>query len=854
MKIFANKKNILLWLLFVFCGYFSCFSQQNTIISTDPRNNSQGQPIANNPGRPEAVNRFNWMNSGLHFYHFPSFVDLNHVYDNPFFTDNLELSSINFHIRPFGSLDRNESVCDFHPEDGWELIHKNNGFKLDEATLMDQSWDSYRRKAPYIVLYNKYSGLLRVLSAWDESFVGSSFLQTEMKLWLPSNAPTNLYGYSGILSNNDSIVRPLDQSTRINRITATSAPVAEGSFWCTDFFVTYDPCVKFYRSGLEFNFQSFTQADLTLSGRLLGTSVPLDGSGNSPLLNGNGRDFLQSVYKDEYNMANTGMLIWNKQQALVEKYRSPQRSWLEDLGITAVGALLNGAGGYLDKVFNSALTPVATKLVTQLGINEKINVGLNIFAQSAKSINASLFPENKIPNIGFIEAEMAITGTYQSEVPIPGAGFTIAMPGSAGTNDPSVTPIQKYPAYNEALGVFTLLKTPLLKIARATSDWVFDMEWAPGRWSPCYRCEYILQLDENSLLYAFNPASEVDLDKTKILASLWVVDNHDKSYTDERGDNMCSTMTRQYLVEDNNPYVSRYYYSTSFIPLSCIGKMSFTRYYDTRMYEMLKGGFLNCEKPLIKLLVHFVSKPNKYGKVVRRLMEFTYPLDVVEPFQRLDNLYKDEFLAYNPYNSTMTMTLDTTFSQTNFTVSKSYSYWNNVVINGNLSTAPGVNVTITAANEITIQPGVEISPNIHLKVDVPTECTPLSPVSDEYINQFCTCNEYKANAYDNTKKYAVQLAERQKANKESNELFIETFPNPVLDRASIHINLTEEALTSVTITNVLGQIVYKPIDNMILPKGERTIYQEFLNTEKGVYFINLITPSKQVTQKIVVIK
>lgn len=53
----------------------------------------------------------------------------------------------------------------FHPKDGWELLHKNNGFEPDEVTKITDPL--LNRVGPYFMLYNRYTGKLRVLASFD---------------------------------------------------------------------------------------------------------------------------------------------------------------------------------------------------------------------------------------------------------------------------------------------------------------------------------------------------------------------------------------------------------------------------------------------------------------------------------------------------------------------------------------------------------------------------------------------------------------------------------------------------------------------------------------------------------------
>ena len=260
-------------------------------------------------------------------------------------------------------------------------------------------------------------------------------------------------------------------------------------------------------------------ADLTMSGRLIATEVPLDGSGNSPLLNR--EDFLTAVYKDGFDV-NGGALTYSNIDKLVEKYKAPISDPLKKAAIDIFKAALKGGAGALDKnvigkgaaiIFNDAFDGLPF-------YEDQKSVGLGIAAAGAKALSAELFPEHKVPNISFIEAEMALTGNINDEIPMNNGSNIMVEPGSYNSNSATW---QYYPLYNKPLGLFALLETPKVIKSTYTEDFKYD---EPLCWVNDYRpghATYIysrFKFDYNTFKYKFNPNAEVNVAETKIYAAL----------------------------------------------------------------------------------------------------------------------------------------------------------------------------------------------------------------------------------------------------------------------------------------------------------------------------------------------
>jgi hypothetical protein len=370
----------------------------NGIISTDP-----SLPI--NQSRPEMKNYFNWMNSAFSVYH-PSGAywggtNIPFQVTNPYYTADAYLANLNYYNFLFA--DRVPSNLDFRPEDGWELIHKGNGYDVDETTLLATADN---RVGPYFILYNKYTGTLRTFAAFSNIGVN------DVMLTIMQYKKTAGLSYSGLFNKYENVIAPLDQPTNVSQIIQGSPATISGQFFSSDFKMNYDPCVCNYNSSIYIDFKVKNEGSIRLDGRLVGTNVPLDGSGNSPLLNG--REFLTAVNSQNFSVKG-GMLTYNNIDKLVAKYKTSNDLFTELL-LASVKSILGGVAKPFEDILDKPATNLLTKSFggsTILGtkLKDTLKVSLGGIGAATGYLGSLLGSGRKVPNISFIEAEMALSGT-----------------------------------------------------------------------------------------------------------------------------------------------------------------------------------------------------------------------------------------------------------------------------------------------------------------------------------------------------------------------------------------------------------------------------------------------------------
>ena len=82
---------------------------------------------------------------------------------------------------------------------------------------------------------------------------------------------------------------------------------------------------------------------------------------------------------------------------------------------------------------------------------------------------------------------------------------------------------------------------------------------------------------------------------------------------------------------------------------------------------------------------------------------------------------------------------------------------------------------------------------------------------------------------------------------------ISIYPNPVNDIATLSFTTTEKSKTVISITNILGEIVYLNEIGKII-SGQHIMPISTSEITEGLYFVNLITSNRIITKKITIVK
>ncbi len=451
------KRPLLFVLLVVIKLYAAAQTCAPNGITTNP-----SAPVNNQV--PAKVNTFNWLSQ---------VYGLNWIYDNsnaimsPFFqTDN----AITNHF-----IDNPE----MQPADGWELIRRDFGF-MDNGQPTNPVGGN-----PYLVLYNKYTGILRVFVARGDQAPFNG-VQVFIKFHLQTPMQTSL------LSQSRTLV-PVDKFTRGPIIDAVSQFNNDYQRWFyADFNMIYDPCTCLYESKLHIGVFLVNSSNISLEGSTNGELVSMNN--NQGTVNNAGRMWTLG------NIAEGSKKLGSFYKSL-NSYKTQEKQ----------------------NVDNSPL-PAAAKAAKKTAIESLAN-----------SVNSSSFLRNGLGAFPFIGEAVSLldffvgggkksTGPTTVKVMPMTINMTTRFQGqitalfsykdiifwNPGSNNASFN-LNEYPYYNEVMGNFNLLRTPRV-LVRSTHQMYTNPENPRQRY--VHRTQSF-RLPDN-LEYIINPASGLEVQDLKV--------------------------------------------------------------------------------------------------------------------------------------------------------------------------------------------------------------------------------------------------------------------------------------------------------------------------------------------------
>ena len=320
-------------------------------------------------------------------------------------------------------MDRFEGKVDT-PGDGWELIRRDLGY--DDAGNPDKTTN------PTLILYNRYSSVLRVFTAVGD--LQNGYQLAEIKLYFGA---TQQYK-AGTLNRLSALGVALEDTEPNNNpeFVAVARYLNGRSKWfVADFPMDYDPCVCQFNSGLQIDVNLISQADVRLIGKTTGMLATAS-SGTSST----GADFDRGI--PFIRKANGVLGAGGKSYDNIDKFS------------TKMSSLFPGKASALTLFQNASKTGDFLKT----GLKGLPYVGaamsmLDYFMGGGKDAGAG--PVTMQP----MTIEMSTTTTRTITTNNWATGVTFYNPGNRLS---SSIPSRK-PFYNEAMGVFSLLKKPVVE-------------------------------------------------------------------------------------------------------------------------------------------------------------------------------------------------------------------------------------------------------------------------------------------------------------------------------------------------------------------------------------------------------
>lgn len=503
--------------MFSLLSWVQLFAQYPAIngISTDPAN-----PINNQ--LPALRNTFfNWQDPNYQV--------------QPINTDCIRGSLIE---SPFFKIDNLEDLRDSKDmlwEDGWELIRR--GFGLDE--LNSNTVDPV--PSLYLILYNKYTGVLRILAKICRG-ADYNAVKITLKFDQTTTMKTDLLEFSrGDISALDKTFTTTDYATGANYINDNT------KWFYADFPMMYDPCTGSYKSKLNIITQLITTSQIALEGSIAGDIYTKDVGGKAEIQNNQ-----RLGWKDVGQFIN-GKYTQGWQS--IGNFKAAAQNFIQNA---------ENYGGYDKAVRKDAIAALSDWMkakdflktgIASVPLLTSAFSLINFFVGGGKNGAATGPTEVKLLPLS-VNLQTKLNGNMSTVNQYHDVKFT--NPGSKDANlDPSI-----YPYYNEVLGIFNLIETPSIKWVRSTEKLNSWLNYSNTN------ADYDVNVDlfkmvDGTFKWVLNPAANLSIDEMKI--ALVVEGQYTPSYFQQVGweDHKMSNFTYEGLDATSNGEMFRTNYVNS---------------------------------------------------------------------------------------------------------------------------------------------------------------------------------------------------------------------------------------------------------------------------------------------------
>ena len=405
-------------------------------IETDP-------PRASNTQYPLRTNTFNWYNGAAEAgrsYNINWTAPSNPTIRLPWEqTDNDRLTHI---------LGRRDT-----PAQGWQLIKHDMGYSNLGVALT-------AIKNPYIVIYNRYTGTLRVFVAMGEIAPGYSF--AEIKLFFDGGGPRK----AGTLNRASGLGVALEDMPIGAGPTLAAVIGHQNEFrkwFFADFSMEYDPCTCLFDSKFSVQINLVDVMNVQLRGLSTGTLM----TANQPT----GASFESNEQRQSpfsFNKIGNTIDKGKKTYNTINSFASGVRSILNVTGTntgTSPTAKLSALASLQAALSQSNFLKAGLSSVPYIGAAVS---ALDFFLGGGKEEAAPAQPLALQPMT--IEFSTETKGTIEANRLY--GNITFNNPGTPPPSTTSISIPEQYPYYNEALGVFSLLRRPTVDmVITQTVDW-----------------------------------------------------------------------------------------------------------------------------------------------------------------------------------------------------------------------------------------------------------------------------------------------------------------------------------------------------------------------------------------------
>lgn len=501
---------------------------------------------------------------------------------------------------PFYKIDNLEELReskDMKWEDGWELIRRGFGLTEQNTYTIDPA------QHLYLILYNKYTGILRVLLKTCRG-VDYNAAKITIKFNPLSQIKTDLIEFSR------GSVSALDKKFNTTIYAAGAKYINDDTKWFyADFPMMYDPCACLYSSKINIISELISTSNIMIEGGITGDIYTKDVGGKAqvqkPGSTGwqNVSGFVNGKLATSYGSVNN--------------FVAQSQKFAENIGkidTTNKKSALDNLGNFLKS-------------------NQFLKAGLNAipWIQSAMSLfdifigggKTSSGPQEVKVLPLTVNLTAKLSGTLQTTMQYHDIQFT--NPGSKNAQlDPDA-----YPYYNETLGVFNLIKTPVAFYELA-GEGRCDARRCYGPYK-----KYKFRFDSDSLLYVLNPASQMTIQNMK--AAIIVKGYIDSLRYNEAPADMTGRGLNAYFpyFEGQDAMDGSHKFRTEYFDIKCLATKQFEYFYWflgngwPRNTAAASGAWiLKTDTLYLKLIIN-LKRNDATPNTQNVLLVLTYPMKTV---------------------------------------------------------------------------------------------------------------------------------------------------------------------------------------------------------------------------------
>jgi hypothetical protein len=748
----------------------------------------------------------------LHQMHENDFFDWRElIYDVQLGSSLPPTSIINPNYDPNGATNHLSLNPDYLPEDGWELLYVDLG--LDR----DGNWNPQSSAGDlYLILYNKYRGIIRVFVAIVAAGQ-NSMVEMQLKMYGGNN--------TALFASIDKVQQPLRyfdptniaSNTQLFSNNATNSP----NWFYADFPVNYDPCTcEDYENTVPSMFEFKVELQSVGSIELIGES-----SGTLKMIEKTAGGSTQSSWDKFYGTT-------KKVQGSIAAGRKGFKdfdAFKADLKNTADNS---GSSNKADmKAAIDNLTGFLTDEIPALGVVPYVSEALaliDFFTGGGKKSGPQevIFPPMSIQLEHRFTGSLRLASNYiDRSIYTPGSSFTPQNTNALGQPLPNGDP--RYPIYNEILGVYTLLDKPKVDMYTGLTYLEQEEDYQQGD-PPQFRVvesrsRKWFKIDQQSIKIAVNPASQLTLEETYCQLNV----------TDTIRD-LITTTSGGIIVNDS-------LWTSNLLPLPCIDNNAVI--IDEK--KLSEPSDLDINGLSLSLVLVF---RNANGDKFLHKSTWAVEFNQIYPYGTSPGFVGHPKTWWNWFDHPQFAQQDIGFLNadedllvSNSTVDQDISAFQTITIENSTikSNSSSTRTRVLAGNSIEVLPGSEILPNTVLEVSsVGSNCdAPIAIASMSDIESVCIGNEYKSrNQYVAKRKLEPEIHDPA-----DTQMRFWLFPNPTNGHTTIRWSSAEinDQSVWVSVVDISGTEV---VSRKVAVTDERMQF-DLSDLSNGVYMVQLKTES-----------